>query len=52
VLLNNGIDWILVRHLLAEPLPWVWLYQFLRAAINTLVAIILFALLDRLKSRE
>lgn len=52
VLLNNGIDWILVRHLLAEPMPWGWLYQLLRAVINTLVAIILFALLDRLKSRE
>jgi rod shape-determining protein MreD len=52
VLLNDGIDWILVRHLLAEPMPWGWLYQLLRAAINTLVAIILFAVLDRLKSRE
>lgn len=51
-LLNDGIDWILVRHLLAEPLPWGWLYQLLRAAINTLVGIILFALLDRLKSQE
>jgi rod shape-determining protein MreD len=52
VLLNDAIDWILVRHLLAEPMPWGWLYQLLRAAINTLVAIILFALLDRLKRRE
>jgi rod shape-determining protein MreD len=51
-LLNDGIDWILVRHLLAQPLPWGWLYQLSRAAINTLVAIVLFALLDRLKSRE
>lgn len=52
VLLNNAIDWVLVRHLLAQPMPWGWLYQMLRAAINTLVAIVLFALLDRLKSRE
>jgi rod shape-determining protein MreD len=52
VLLNDGIDWILVRHLLAEPLPWGWLYHLLRAVINTLVAVILFAVLDRLKSRE
>jgi rod shape-determining protein MreD len=52
VLLNDGIDWVLVRHLLAEPMPWGWLHQLLRASINTLVAIILFALLDRLKSRE
>jgi rod shape-determining protein MreD len=52
VLLNDAIDWVLVRHLLAEPLPWGWLYQLMRAAINTMVAIIVFALLDRLKSRE
>jgi rod shape-determining protein MreD len=52
VLLNDAIDWVLVRHLLNEPIPWGWLHQLLRSAINTLVAIILFALLDRLKSRE
>lgn len=52
VVLNNAIDWVLVRHLLAQPMPWGWLHQMLRATINTLVAIILFAVLDRLKSRE
>lgn len=52
VLLNSAIDWVLVRHLLAQPMPWGWLYQLLRGAINSLVAIILFGLLDRLKSRE
>ena len=52
VVLNNAIDWVLVRHLLAHPMPWGWLHQLLRATINTLVAIFLFALLDRLKSRE
>lgn len=52
VLLNNGIDWILVRHLLAEPIAWVWLYQAGSAALNTMVAVVVFALLDRLKSRE
>lgn len=52
VLLNDAVNWVLVRHLLAEPLAWGWLYELARAAGNTLVAIILFALLDRLKSRE
>jgi rod shape-determining protein MreD len=52
VLLNDAIDWVLMRHMLAEPITWGWLYQLARAAINTLVAIVLFALLDRLKSRE
>ena len=52
VLLNDAINWVLVRHLLAEPIAWGWIYQLLRAAINMLVAVILFALLDRLKTRE
>jgi rod shape-determining protein MreD len=51
-LLNDGIDWVLVRHLLEQPMPWGWLYQLTRAAINTVVAVLLFALLDLLKSRE
>ena len=50
--LNDAIDWVLVRHLLAQPMPWAWLHELVRAALNTLVALILFALLDRLKSRE
>ena len=51
-LLHNGINWVLVRHLLAHPLAWSWLHELLRAAINTLVAVVLFALLDRARSRE
>lgn len=52
VLLNDAVDWVLMRHMLGEPLPWGWLHQLMRAMINTLFAIILFALLDRLKSRD
>jgi rod shape-determining protein MreD len=52
VLLNDGIDWALMRHLLAQPMPWGWLYQLGRAALNTLVAVVLFAFLDRMKRRE
>ncbi|HEX5236026.1 MAG TPA: rod shape-determining protein MreD [Silvibacterium sp.] len=51
VLLNDAIDWVLMRHMLGEPLPWGWLHQLSRAIVNTLFAIIFFALLDRLKSR-
>ena len=52
VVLSNGINWVLVRHLLAEPIAWRWLYQLGSAALNTLVAVVMFAFLDRLKSRE
>jgi rod shape-determining protein MreD len=52
VLLHNAIDWVLVRHLLAEPMIWNWVRELLRALINTLVAVAIFALLDLAKSRE
>jgi rod shape-determining protein MreD len=52
VMLHNAIDWVLVRHLLAEPMVWSWVRELLRAVINTLVAVVIFALLDRAKSRE
>jgi len=52
VMLHNGIDWVLVRHLLALPMTWNWLTELLRAAINALIAVVLFALLDRARSRE
>jgi rod shape-determining protein MreD len=51
-LLHNGVDWVLVRHLLALPMAWNWLNELLRAAINALIAVVLFALLDRARSRE
>jgi rod shape-determining protein MreD len=52
VLLHNAIDWVLVRHLLAEPMVWIWWRELLRAVINSLVAVVIFALLDRARSRE
>jgi rod shape-determining protein MreD len=52
LLLHNAIDWVLVRFLLAEPMPWNWLHELLRIGINALLAVVLFALLDRTKSRE
>ncbi|HUY80972.1 MAG TPA: rod shape-determining protein MreD [Acidobacteriaceae bacterium] len=52
VLLNDAIDWVLVRHMLNQPMPWAWLHELVRAAVNTFIALILFGLLDRLKRRE
>jgi rod shape-determining protein MreD len=51
-LLHNGINWVLVRHLLAHPQVWNWLHELLRVAINTLIAVVLFALLAGAWSRE
>ena len=38
VMLHNAIDWVLVRHLLAEPMVWSWVHELLRAVVNALVA--------------
>jgi rod shape-determining protein MreD len=52
VLLHNGIDWVLVRHLLAEPMAWNWVREPIRAGVNALVGVVIFALLDRARSPE
>ena len=52
VMLNNAIDWVLVKHMLAEPMVWSWVREPIRAAVNALIGVIIFALLDLAKSRE
>ena len=52
VFLHRGMYWLLVRRLLAQPFPWNWLHELIRALINAVVAVALFALLDRTKRRE
>lgn len=52
MLLHNGIDWVLMRHLLVRPMMWNWFHELLRAAINALIAVVLFALLDRARLHE
>jgi rod shape-determining protein MreD len=52
MLLHNGIVWLLVRHMLLQPMAWSWLHELLRAAINALIAVVLFALLDRARVGE
>ncbi|MBV8113641.1 MAG: rod shape-determining protein MreD [Silvibacterium sp.] len=52
VLLHNAIDWVLVRHLLVEPMAWNWIREPIRAGGNALVGVMIYALLDLAKSRE
>ena len=49
VLLHNAIDWVLVRHMLAEPMVWNWVREPIRAAVNALIGVVIFALLDKAK---
>jgi rod shape-determining protein MreD len=52
MLLHNAIDWVLVRHLLAQPMAWNWVRELIRAVINALLAVVIFALLDKVRARE
>lgn len=51
LMVHDGIFWVLVRRLLAQPFAWDWLHELIRAAINALVGVVLFALLDLTKRR-
>jgi len=50
--MHNAIDWVLVRHMLAEPMVWNWVREPIRAGVNALVGVVIFALLDKAKSQE
>ena len=48
-LLQSGLYWILVEKLMAQPLGWSWVHELVRAAVNAIVGVFLFALLDRFR---
>ena len=50
--LHNGMYWLLVRRLLAQPYAWSWIHELVRAVVNTVAGVILFALLDLAKQKE
>lgn len=45
-LLHSALYWVLVERLLAQPLGWGWIHELVRAAINAVVGVLLFALFD------
>jgi hypothetical protein len=47
--MHQGIVTLTRRMLLAEPEPWFTLRLVIAAAVNAVVAVLLFALLDRLR---
>lgn len=51
-LLSSGLYFFTYRFLLGLALPWSWLTELMRAVGNSLIAIVLFPLLDRLQMRE
>ncbi len=51
-LLSSGIYLFIYRVLLGLALEWSWLTELMRAVGNSLIAVVLFPLLDRLQIRE
>ncbi|HEY0758660.1 MAG TPA: rod shape-determining protein MreD [Acidisarcina sp.] len=52
LLLHSFCYWIITRHMLATNLTWNWLHELLRAGVNAVLGVLLFALLDRLRRRD
>lgn len=52
VFLHSGMYWLLVRRLLAQPYAWGWIHELIRALLNAVIGVILFALLDLAKEKE
>ncbi len=45
-LLHSGLYWVIVERLLAQPLGWSTVHELVRAVVNAVVGVILFAFLD------
>jgi len=49
---QTAILWLLQRHMLGQPFAWHGVHEAIRAAVNALVGVILFALLDLTRRTE
>jgi rod shape-determining protein MreD len=50
--LHSGLYWLLVHRLLAEPAGWSWAHEPIRAAVNAVMGVVLFAFLDMTRGNE
>lgn len=51
-LVQTAVLFLLQRHMLGQPVAWHWVHELIKAAVNALVGVILFALLDQTRRRE
>jgi rod shape-determining protein MreD len=51
-LVQTAVLFLLQRHMLGQPVAWHWVHELIKAAINALVGVVLFALLDQTRRRE
>lgn len=51
-LLQGAIVWGLERRVIEQPYAWIWWQEGIKAAVNTLLGLLLFALLDKARRRD
>lgn len=51
-LLQTVVLYLVERHMLGQPYSWNWMHDLIKAGINALVGVILFALLDLTRREE
>jgi rod shape-determining protein MreD len=49
---QTAILWLLERRMLGQPFAWHWMHELIRAVVDALAGVILFALLDLTRRRE
>lgn len=49
---QTAILWLLERRMLGQPFAWHWIHELVRAVVDSLAGVILFALLDLTRRRE
>jgi len=52
ILLGSVLHIVILSRLLGMHENWFWVHELIRATINALIGVVLFALLDRLRRRE
>lgn len=52
ILFASLLHILILRRLIGMHEQWFWLHQFVRALVNALLGVILFAAFDRLRQRE
>jgi rod shape-determining protein MreD len=51
-LVQTAVLYLLQRHMLGQPVAWHWVHELIKSAINALVGVVLFSLLDQTRRRE
>lgn len=49
---QTAILWLLERRMLGQPFAWHWIHELVRAVVDAIFGVVLFALLDLTRSRE